>query len=959
MQTSTRFGPYEIVEEIGHGGMGIVYRAHDTRLNRDVALKVIADSYLAPGTPTAASYDRFFREARASSALNHPNICTIYDVGEHEGRPYFVMELLEGQTLKRLINANPLPVDLVFDYSIQLASALVEAHNRGILHRDIKPANLFIVRRGQGSGTLKVLDFGLAKRSPIASDSSATNSLGDFTAVGHSLTQSGSTMGTVAYMAPEQARGEELDGRADVFAAGVVMYEMATGSPPFFGQSIAEIFAALLARDPEPIRKRVPQFPRELERVILKALAKDKNKRYASAAELLRDIEQARFDLLGHTSAAIPSSAMFAVARRRRNLRRWLIGSAAVVLLGAIAWVAVRRWPAPAPAKPAQVDTIIVSEFTNNTGDQAFDVALRQALSGWLQQSPALNVVSDAHLRESLSYLNKPSDQAITPAIAREIAEREGDKAVINGSISSIGNQYVITLEAQNASTGDVITRAQAQADGKNKVLDALHAASDTLRTNLGESLGSIQKLDVSHSEATTPSLEAFRNYAMAQSQANQANFSQSVGFYKRAIELDPNFAMAYAGLGVAYLALGNETRGNEALTHAFQLSDKVSERERLYIRAHYYQNVAGDLPQAIDILRLYRNTYPNDAAVPTQLSVAYITLGQFQQAYDQVKRALEMNPRSGPARVDAILALTALGRFPEAKAVFDQAQAMNLADDASVRGAYIYTAYLSGDNASVEQQVEWSRGQPDGFILNSQLALIHENEGRFAAASGDWQQAIARMTDQKLVNSTATLITQETLDRALVGSCDDAVPRLDQSLKLDQERTMQGTAAIAFALCGQPARANAIRQSLARTYPEDTIINHVFLPDIAAAISLREGHADDALAALAPAVDYDILGIGAYLRGLAHLAVKDGAAAAADLSFPANHRSAFVLCQVQGMNVAYPLSLLGLARAEALLGDAAKARQQYQAFFDYWKNADPNLQPLTEAHAEAARLGL
>ncbi|HTD55572.1 MAG TPA: serine/threonine-protein kinase, partial [Silvibacterium sp.] len=948
----------EIVEEIGHGGMGVVYRAHDTRLNRDVALKVVAESYLAVGSPMAASHERFFREARASSALNHPNICIIYDVGEQDGRPYLVMELLEGQSLKRLINGHPLPIEQVLDYGIQLTSALVEAHSRGILHRDIKPANLFIVRRGQGNGTLKVLDFGLAKRAPLVTDASATNSLGDFTALSHSLTKTGSTTGTVAYMAPEQARGEELDGRADVFAAGVVMYEMATGSPPFFGPSVAEIFAALLAREPEPIRKRAPHFPREVERVILKALVKDKNRRYASAAELLADLERARFELLGTTGATGSSSAVFAIARRRRNLRRWITVGIAAVLLASAAWFTLRHWPATPPPKVAQVDAIIVSEFANRTGDPAFDVALKQALTGWLQQSPSLNVVSESHLRRSLFYLGKPADQPITLPIAREIAEREGDKAVINGTIASIGNQYVITLEAQSPATGDVIARAQKQADGKDKVLDTLHAASDDLRKNLGESLASIQKLDVPRNEATTPSLDAFRAYAMGQRQAAQANFAESIRFYKQAIELDPNFAMAYANLGIAYVALGNETLANEAITRAFQLSDKVSERERLFIRAHYYQNVTGDLQQTIDLLRLYRDTYPNDAAVPTQLSVAYIMMGQFELAYEEAKRTLAMNARSGSARGNAILALTALGRFQEAKAIFDDAKSLNLADDASIRGAYIYTAYLMGDEAAVRQQVEWSRGQPDGFILNSQLALIHENEGRFATAATDWQLAIARLTDQKLINSTATLIAQQTLDRALVGNCDDVAPRLDRSLKLDQERTMQGTAAIAFALCGQPARAMAIRQSLAKTYPEDTIINHVFLPDIDAAISLREGHADDALKALLPALDYDILGIGSYLRGLAHLDLKQGAEAATDFSFPATHRSAFVLCQVQGMNVAYPLSLLGLARASVLRGDMAKARQQYQAFFDYWKQADADLMPLKEAHAEAARLG-
>jgi eukaryotic-like serine/threonine-protein kinase len=960
MQTSTRFGPYEIIDQIGHGGMGIVYRAHDTRLNRDVALKVVADSYLSSGTPAAASQERFLREARASSALNHPNICTIFDVGEHDGRPYLVMELLEGQTLKQIINGHSLPVDQVLDYSVQLLSALAEAHESGILHRDIKPSNLFVVRRGQGSGILKVLDFGLAKRSSLAADASATNSIGDFTRMvaDHSLTTPGSTMGTVAYMAPEQARGEEVDGRADIFAAAVVMYEMATGSSPFYGQSIAEIFAALLAREPDPIRKRVPQFPKEIERIIQKALSKDKTKRYATAGEMLADLEQVRFALLGRTGGTMSAVAL-GIAQRRRSYSRLLLAALAVILLCVGGYFGLRRWKAGGPPPLVQADSIIISEFSNQTGDPVFDAALKQALTFQLQQSPFLNVVSEAHLRQDLSYLGKPSNQPITPAIAREIAEREGYKAIINGTIAGIGNQYLITLEAQNATTGDIFAREQKEAKGKDQVLSALQTASDALRKHLGESLASIQKLNVPRTEATTPSLDAFRAYALGQSQAVQANFAESIGFYKRAIELDPNFALAYANLGVAYIALGNETLGNAAITHAFELSDKVSERERLFIRARYYLNVTGDLPQAIDTLRLYRDTYPNDPAVPSQLSVAYLTLGQFDKAYEEVKRTLELNPASGSARVNAILSLTALNRFNEARTTFEQAQTLNLADDASVRGMWIYTAYLMGDDASIQQQLDWARGQPDGFILNSQMALIHENEGRLAAAASDWQTAITRMTDQKLVNSTATLITQQTLDRALVGSCDDAIPRLEHSLAIDQERTMQGSAAIAFALCGQPAKALAIRQSLAKAYPQDTIINHVFLPDIDAVIELGRNRPQDALTALIPAADYDVLGIGSYLRGLAHLALKDGATAASDFNYPLAHRSAFVLCQVQGMNVAYPLSMLGLARAEMMQGDLQKAKHDYAEFFAYWKNADPDLPPLVAAHREAARLGL
>jgi len=961
MQTFTRFGPYEIIEEIGHGGMGVVYRAHDARLSRDVALKVIAENYLSSSaTPIEATHGRFLREARSASALNHSNICTIYDVGEQDGHPYLVMELLEGQSLKQIIHARPLPVDQVLDYSIQLASALAEAHRHGILHRDIKPGNLFIVRRVQGNGVLKVLDFGLSKRYHVTADGSGTNSIGNLTGLdfGGTLTSPGSTVGTVAYMAPEQARGEALDGRADVFSAGVVMYEMATGSAPFFGQSLAEIFAGLLAREPEPIRKVLPQFPKDLDHIIQKALAKDKEKRYASAEELLADLERVRHDLLAMTGGTITAGTL-GLVNRRRSRWRWVAGSLMIILLGVGAYFGSRSLKGKKTAPTGQADSIIVSEFTNKTGDPGFDLALKQAVTVRLQQSPNLNVVSESHLRQNMTFLGKSADEPITPAVAREFAEREGYKAVVDGTIAKLGDRYLITLEALNALTGDIITRAQKQASSKDQVVDAVYAASDELRKNLGESLASIQKLDVPRNEATTPSLGAFRAYALGQQQQAQANFKESITFYKRAIELDRNFAMAWASLGVAYVALGNETQGNTAITRAFELSDKVSERERLYIRARYYMNVTGDLPQAIETLRLYRETYRNDPAVPSQLSVAYLTLGQFAKAYEEVQQTLKLNPASGPARVNAILALTALNRFNEAKAVFDQAQTMNLADDASVRGSWIYTAYLVGAQASVQQQVDWALGQPDGFILNSQMALIHENEGRFSAAARDWQTAITRMTDQKLINATATLITQRTLDRALVGSCEDAVANLDRSLELDQERTMQGSAAIAFALCGQPARAMAIRQSLAKTYPQDTIINHVFLPDIDAAVALSANHAQDALDALAPEADYDILGIGSYLRGLAHLALKDGAAAATDFNFPLTHRSIFVLCQVQGMNVAYPLSLLGLARAEALQDNVAKARQQYQAFFDYWKAADRDLPPLVAARKEAARLGL
>ena len=942
--------------------MGLVYRARDTRLNRDVALKVVAESFIEMGTPVVASHDRFLREARASSALNHPNICTLYDVGEQDGQPYLVMELLEGDTLKHVINGHAMPTDQLLDYGIQLCSALVEAHSHGILHRDIKPSNLFVTRRSHGHGVLKVLDFGIAKHSSVdASDARATfdetSSQG-----GYTLSGPGSTFGTVAYMAPERAKGEPVDARADVFSAGVVLYEMATGSCPFFGASIAEIFAVLLTQDPEPIRKRLPQFPRDLEQVIFKSLAKNPAERYNSAADLQSDLEQIRGRMLSATGAGLPSASIrltgrHLIAREPRRIWKPIAAVSILLLLAASGYAAFFWWRMRPVPKISQADPIIVSDFINRTGEAAFDSTLRQSLSFQLQRSPLLDVVSDAHLRESLAFLVKPPDERITPAIAREIAQREGDKAVVSGSISSIGNEYLITLEAQNAATGDIFAREEAKAEGRSKVLGALESASQALRERMSESLPSIRRPEVLANLPTTPSMEAFRAYALGEKDQAQANFAQSVSAYQRAIELDPAFAMAYARMGVAYVAIGNQTEGNAAITRAFELSGKVSEQERLYIRVQYFLDVTGDLPQAIDTLKQYGQIYPNAPVVSTDLSVAYLTLGKYEEAYQQVQKAIALRPRSGSGYVNALLALTALNRFSEATQTFQTAESLGLADDASIRGTWIFTAYLTGDGDQVQKQLEWARDRTDGFILSSQMALIDEHEGRLVKAQADWQRAISLLTQQKMVNATASLIAQRTLDSALAGRCESAGAELERALKLDQDRTMQGTAAIAFGLCGQPARAQAIARALAKSWPQDTIINHVYLPVISAAVALAQNHSRAALDALQTAADYDTLGIGSYLRGLAHLALKDGPAAASDFNTPLGHRSIFVLSQIPGMNVAYPLSLLGVARASAIGGDRQKAIQQYDAFFAYWKNADPALPPLVAAHREASAL--
>src|SRR5277367_62703 len=557
-------GPYEVLEQLGSGGMGVVYRARDTRLHREVAIKVLSETYLGPGTPGQATHERFLREARSASSLNHPNICTIYDVGEQDRKPYLVMELLQGRTLKEVLRGDSLPLPEALEFSIQIARGLEEAHEAGIIHRDIKPANIFIVRKQQGSQQAKILDFGLAKQTRPPTVGAVSDATSDSTGVadtaaGNSLTIPGSTVGTVAYMSPEQARGEPLDARSDLFSLGSVIYEMATGKLPFPGTATADVFAALLMRDPEPPRKLNPAVSKEGERIILKLLSKDKTQRYQTASELRADLEQLSARS-GSSRTSATSPGFHTPARKPFHV----IPVAASVVAIALAVGGFLWWHGHTPATPGaassssapitEKDSIILSDFTNQTGDPVFDTTLNQALAIQLEQSPLLTLVSQNHLRQSLKYLGKSSDEKITPEIAREIGVREGIKAIINGTVSRLGNDYIVTLEAQSTSTGDSIAREQSQASDKDHVLTALSQATTAMRAQLGESLSSIQKLDTPFGQATTPSLEAFRAYALGDAALKLGKERpEAEQYYKRALDLDPRFAMAWARLGVVY----------------------------------------------------------------------------------------------------------------------------------------------------------------------------------------------------------------------------------------------------------------------------------------------------------------------------------------------------------------------------------------------------------------------
>jgi len=989
-----RFGPYEIVEKIGSGGMGEVYRALDTRLDREVALKLVSESYLsgdtpltptpAGGTPTLASNARFQREARAASALNHPNICTIHDIGEQDGRPYLVMELLQGQTLKQyLAGHRKLPSPELLSFARQAASALAAAHARGIIHRDIKPANIFVVQPKGGQPHIKILDFGLAKRqgagmNPTDSLGAPTGSApgmvnGDRTEGGE-LTSAGSTLGTIAYMSPEQAKGQVLDARSDLFSLGSVLYEAATGASPFAGASPAETFAALLMKDPPTASSANPELPKEFDPILAKLLAKDREARHSSAAELLADLDklgdakQAAVQP-GGDSGSVRAAAGAAVtaepATETTKKAPWIPIAvvATVIIIGAAVFVALRNHGggasqagggAKAPVTMGEKDSIILADFVNSTGNPVFDTTLKQALAIQLEQSPTLNIVSQQHLRQSMKYLGKSSDDPLTPAIAREIGEREGVKAILTGTIASLGKEYVITLTAQATASGDDIASEQAQAPDAEHVLDALGKAATGMRAKLGESLSSIQKLDTPLGQATTPSLDAFRAYALGDVEHEKGlDLPQAAGHYMQAVELDPNFAMAWARLGVVYSNAGQTGKALEYYTKAYELSKNVSERERLYITGHYHLNVTGNIGKVIDTLELSIRTYPNDFNSLVNISVAYVTIGNYEKATEYSRKAVAVQPDDVIAQENLIQDLIVLGHLQDARDQAAKVNQLKLGDSTEVlQWTYILDA-LAGDQAGMDRIEAQVTGRPDSYLLITAKATFEEYEGKYHAAEATWQQVADLAAAQKASDEEASALLLLVSGRGFADMCQDSESRIKRALALDKTKPTLRQVAFTAAICGDRKTSDPILKDLDKKYPEDTLIQGITIPESRALLDLAEHKPADALSKLEKAKAYDLASPGAYLRGLAYLASHDAANAVIAFQQATQYPGAALALQYQ----TYPQAQLGLARAYAMQGDKVHARAAYQAFFDLWKNADPDLPQLVEAKKEFAAL--
>jgi serine/threonine protein kinase len=555
-----RLGPYEIVALIDAGGMGEVYRAKDTRLERVVAIKVLPDGDAAP--PLAL--ERFEREAQAASALNHPNICTIYDVGADP--PFIAMELLEGETLQQRLKRGPLAGAAFVDIALPLASALHAAHSKGIVHRDIKPANIFVTAHGP-----KILDFGLAKAAaePLAGGVSEATRSADAL-----LTDPGSTLGTVSYMSPEQVRAMPLDARTDLFSFGVVLYEMATGLPPFRGDSPGLIFDAILNRPPVPPARLNPGVPAEWERIIDKCLEKDRDLRYQSASDIRADLQRLKRDTdSGRVAPTRRSEAIDASPKRGRAAM--VAAMAAVLALLAAGYLYWRR-----PPVLTDKDTIVLADFTNTTGDPVFDETLRQGLTVQLRQSPFLSLISEQRIQGVLRLMGQPPDARLTPELAKGICERTAGAAVLEGSIASLGSEFVVGLRAKNCRTGDMLDEEQAQAARKEDVLNALSHIASRFRTRVGESLATVGTHDTPLEEATTPSLEALKAYSAASKVLWSMDLAGAVPLLNRAIEIDPKFAMAHASLGFIYGLMGQLAPSEESNRRAYELRDRVSDRE-------------------------------------------------------------------------------------------------------------------------------------------------------------------------------------------------------------------------------------------------------------------------------------------------------------------------------------------------------------------------------------------
>jgi serine/threonine protein kinase len=970
----TRVSRYQIVERVGSGGMGVVYKAQDQELGRFVALKFLPDEL----TRDTLALERFRREARAASALNHPNICTIYEIGEDEGRRFIAMEFLEGVTLKDLLVSGAPQLETVLSLGIEIADALDAAHSQGIIHRDIKPANLFVTGRGHA----KILDFGLAKVTPkgalVGSASETMATRGE----ARNLTTTGTMMGTAAYMSPEQIRAQELDGQTDLFSFGAVLYELAGCGTPFQGATPGEVCGAILHEHPRPPSHVNPLLPAALDACILKALEKDRALRYQTAAEMRVDLQRIKRDTESGRDFAIASGPLTAAGasptspartapvatttgkRKKGGLLAAICGLLAAATLAAAGFY----FHVHQGRKLTEKDTVVLADFANSTGDALFDDTLKTALNVSLNQSPFLNVLSDNKVAATLQLMTRPANTRLTPPVTRELCQRAGSKAYIAGSIDKLGSEYVIGLKAINCSSGDTLAVEQKTAAGKEKVLEALGEAASQLRGQLGESLATVTKYDTSLEEATTSSLEALKAYSQGMRIDLANDVAAALPYHQRAIELDPNFAVAYRAVGADYASEGEQGRANEYFNKAYQLREHASEREQQDIVASYYRYVTGDADKAVQAYQEQRSSYRHDYNAQSQLADVYGDLGLHEKALEIESQLCRSEPDEC---VNIPNRLMALQRFDDAQRVIRENLPKD--DDAIFHNALYGLAFLASDSAAMAQQQRWFSGQPAyenyGLALDADSAAY---AGRVTEARELNQKAVDSAIKADNKENGAIYLANAALQEAAYGSIQEARQSAAAALKLAPASPgATAEAALALAMTGDAARAESLAQDLNTRYPLNTQMQRLWLPAIHAQSALAKKSPADALNALQLDSPIELGQIEfvnnisclypTYTKGQAYLAAGQGRSAAGEFQKILDHSGMVWNCWTGA------LAHLGVARGNALEAkslqgadaDAARVRAlaAYKTFLELWKNAEPGIPIYKEAKAEYAKL--